>query len=305
MAEGQGGAGAGAGAGAGGQGAQGAQGGGGAAPPAIDYSAVYGTLSPENKEIFDRKGFGKAGTNGGPIDINGVFEWARNAEKLVGTDHIPAPRLDNDEEFAKWPGHEKLGVPKDEKGYKLERPQMPDGVPYNDAAENALRVALRKAHIGQKQAELIFKELSAFHVGEATKLATTQAEAKTAMETELRTHFGAGLDVAMQRAKIALNYVAEKAGVKLERAIDGIASLTGDGAAAIKVMHWIGQQLGEDVIKGGQGAGFAAGPAAAKAEISNLMLNPDFTAAYYNRDHPGHADAVKRMNRLHEQAEAA
>src|SRR6185437_14698702 len=72
--------------------------------PAIDYSALYGTLSPENKEIFERKGWGKAGKDGGPVDINAVFESYRWVEELVGTDKIPAPRLDDPEQLNNWEG---------------------------------------------------------------------------------------------------------------------------------------------------------------------------------------------------------
>jgi len=295
------GAGAQGGAGAAGAGAAGA----GAGAPAIDYGAVYGTLSPENKEIFDRKAFGKAGSNGGPIDINGVFDWARNSEKLIGGDHIPAPRLDDDKAFNEWPGHEKLGVPKDAKDYKFERPQLPAGVQYDERLEGVFRTAVGKAKIGQKQAAILFNELIADRVGQEAQAATRVNEAKTAMETELRSTFGASLDAVMGRANLALRYIGEKAGVKIERAIDGIASLTGDGAAAIKVLHWIGQQLGEDAIKGGQGDGFVNGGAsAAKAEMDQLYLDAEFMKAYRDKSHQGHAQAVQRMTRLSEQAHA-
>jgi hypothetical protein len=298
-AAGAGGQGAGA-AGAGGQGA-----GAGSGAQAIDYNAVYGTLSVENKEVFERKGFGKAGANGAPIDINGVFDWARNSEKLIGGDHIPAPRLDDDKAFNEWPGHEKLGVPKDAKDYKFERPQLPAGVQYDERLEGVFRTAISKAKIGQKQAGILFNELIADRVGQEASVLQRASEAKTAMETELRTTFGASLDAAMGRANLALRYIGEKAGVKIERAIDGIASLTGDGAAAIKVLHWIGQQLGEDVIKGGQGDGFVGGgPAAAKAEMDRLYTDIEFMKAYRDKSHQGHKNAVERMTRLAEQAGA-
>lgn len=271
--------------------------------PPIDYGALYGTLSAENKTVFERKGFAKAGANNGPVDINGIFDWARAAEAKVGVDTIPSPRLDNDEEFAKWPGHEKLGVPKGAKDYQFKRPDMPKGVTYDEAGETALREALFDGKIGQKQAERIYNKVVAHRIGEMTRAATEMAEAKTAMETELKTTFGASLDTAMARANMALSFIAEQAGVKVERAIDGLASLMGDGAAAIKALNWIGQQLGEDKIKGGHNNGFQDGPAAAKAEMARLNTDAEFQKAYRSENHPGHKDAVARMLRLAEQAE--
>lgn len=281
--------------------------------PAVDYNAVYGSLSAENKEAFTRKGFDKAGANGAPADINVIFDWGRNAEKMVGANTLPAPRLDDDKAFSEWKGHELLGVPPTEKDYKFERPKLPDGVQYDEAAENAFRVAAKKAHIGQKQAGVLFNELMALQTGRAAQSMQQQTEAKATMERDLRAAYGASYDANMNRAQMAMRFMAEKAGIiaagdtpeavkeKLGVTADGLVAALGN-TNAVRLMAFIGGQLSEDQIKGGHDAGFASGPAAAKAQISALKTDAEFMKAYHDARHAGHKDAVQRMNRLHEQA---
>ena len=54
---------------------------------------------------------------------------------------------------------------------------------------------------------------------------------------------------------------------------------------------------------GGGGDGFRTlSPAEAKAEISTLQADENFTKAYTTQNHPGHKDAVDKMTRLFEYA---
>ncbi len=270
--------------------------------PAIDYSALYGTLSPENKEIFERKGWGKAGKDGGPVDINAVFESYRGVEKLVGTDKIPAPRLDDPEQLNNWEGWKKLGVPDKPEDYKIKRAEMPKGadgqpIPYDEGLEKVFLTAAHKAKVPAATIQAMYDELIAARVSEVTGLGQQFAQQKQETEAAILKEFGASVNAHKARAKEALTYMAGQIGVDPGVLIDKTDAAMGS-VETIKLFDKIAQMLGEDTLKGGGDGGFKDSPAAAQAEKNRLMQDPNFLKVYQDKHNPGHNDAVQRVSRL-------
>lgn len=275
-------------------------GGGDKAAPKYDVAAVYGTLSDENKDYATRRGYIK--TDGTYADPNTWLDGHRNAEKLMGGEKLGVPRLDDDTAFNAWEGWDKLGVPKDGKDYKFQRPEMPKGpdgqpIPYDEAGEAFLRGVLIKGKVGQKQAAAIYQEYAASRIADATAQVNGVTAEKTRIETALRKDLGAGYDASMASARAGLKFMAEKSGMDAGK-ISDLASHEFGSEETARLFLTIGKMLGEDTLQGGKELGFASGPAAARAELERLNLDPEFMKAYTTADHAGHKAAVERRHRL-------
>jgi len=270
--------------------------------PTIDYGALYGTLSPENKEIFERKGWGKAGKDGGPVDINAVFESYRGVEKLVGTDKIPAPRLDDPEALNSWEGWKKLGVPDKPEDYKIKRAEMPKGadgqpIPYDEGLEKVFLTAAHKAKVPAATIQAMYDELISARVAEVTGLGQQFAQQKQETEAAILKEFGASVNAHTARAKEAWKYMAGLINVDENALIDKVDAELGS-VETIKLFDKIAEMLGEDTLKGGGDGGFKDSPAAAKAEQTRLMSDENFMKVYRDKNHPNHRESVERMSRL-------
>jgi hypothetical protein len=99
------------------------------APEAPDATWI-GQLAPELRQLVETKGYRS------PADV--VQAYA-HAQRAIGAAKIPAPRDGVWDEVAR----ERLGIPGEPAGYQLARPQLPEGVPYDEAFEQA---ALPVAH---------------------------------------------------------------------------------------------------------------------------------------------------------------
>lgn len=268
------------------------------APPAdFDPAPFYASLQGEDKDFAERKGLLKVDDKGKPASPLVALQGWRSAEALIGTNRIPEPRLDSPEELAKWPGWEKLGVPKEAKEYKFERPQMPEGMQYDEAAETRFRDMAIKAKMPQFMFQQIMNDEIASRMASGVQSSNDMKAEKTRIETVLRTDHGAGYDQVMKQAGSAAVYVAEQAGVDPGKAADFASAILGSEETA-KIFIWLGKALGEGVLKGTENKGFTPSVAAARAEIEALKTDQAFQAAYTTKNHVGHADAVARMERL-------
>lgn len=283
-------------------------------PAAIDYAPVYATLTPENKAFFDKNGYDKAGEGGKPGDINVILNGYRNQEKLLGSARLEEPRLDDDKLFSEWKGHALLGAKGKPEDYKLtERPALPEGMKWSEAAgdggvvwdkdmETVLRTGLTKAHIGEKQANVLFKELAAAQMGRVVQQMQTQQQSATAAEADLRKDWGGAYEQNRGTAKLAAEYLGQQVKMDAGAIADVVAKVAGD-TQALKLFHTIGRMLGEDKLGTGASLGFVNGsPEAAKAELGRLKTDTGHQAALDDKRHPGHKAAEERENRLFQQA---
>jgi len=284
--------------GGGGGGNGGGDGGGNA--PKFDLAAVYGSLSAENKDYATRRGYIKA--DGSFADPNAWLDGHRNAEKLLGGEKLSIPNIADEQARSNWEGWEKLGTPKDAKGYQFKRPEMPKGldgqpVAYDEAAENGFRDLAAKL----KMPQYMFEAIMTDEVGRRMKAigdsGTQMAGEKTRIETSLRKDWGQGYDTNMKQAGAALTFMAKEIGMDPGKLADHASQEFGSEETT-RLFVKIAQMLGEDKLQGGKEAGFAEGPAAARAELDRMEMDPEVKKAWLNADHPQHKTVMEKRQRL-------
>lgn len=150
-------------------------GGGGGDPPATPWYATDPEWAEASKDA-DLKGWVEKANPKSPIAL---LKSQRELEGKLGGSVAP---WKEGEDPTKWPGWEKLGVPKDAAGYKISRLQMPEGLTWDEGAEKAaidLAVKMRAPpHLVQAFVEHQAQQRIADH----TKLAELTKKEKEALD---------------------------------------------------------------------------------------------------------------------------
>lgn len=265
-------------------------------PPASPPPAAGGepkgfdltTLAEPHRELFAAKKWGK---------LEDALDSYVNLEKRVGANTVIAPtRGETTKFFAD--NKEALGVPDAADGYEYQPPELPEGMEWDAATEQAARAfALDRNLPGD-----LFKEMMDFEVqariGMFKEIAQAEAQDEEKTKAALTKAWGADYDRNTEIAKA----VPQALGLEA----DDIEAINGkiDSPVLLKLFHKIGELMGEDQLKGAMegSGGFGTSAQAAKAEIANLKMNKDFMAIYTNAKAQGHKEAVEKMTALQKQA---
>jgi hypothetical protein len=223
-------------------------------------------------------------------DISALAKSYRDTAKMVGVDKNTLLRLPKDPDAPEWADvWAKLGRPEAPDGYKIEGEH---GLTEDQVA--AFRAQAHAMGLPQRQAE-----------GMVQFYAQQQQAARTALQTQavsaLTEEWGAAFDDRVGAARKAAELYG---GPELMQVLKDTG--LGFHPAVVRAFAKIGMETSEPGELRGGGGGRPTGgrltPADARSEIGKLYQDPNFTAAYYNRDHAGHAEAVRRMEVLAEQA---
>jgi hypothetical protein len=230
--------------------------------PAPVADAWLTGVSDEQKGYVQNKGWKAPGE---------LLESYVNLEKLRG---VPAERLltlPGDDKPESWnPIYDKLGRPKDAKGYEIAVPEGGD-----PAFVDAASTWFHEQGLSKKQGAGLAAKWNE-HVAAVTKQAEDARVAKNAGEySALTAEWGAAFDQnvgAATNAARALGFDAPT--------VDALEKTLGF-AGVMKMMHSLGTKLGEAkfVAGGGPGGNTFAGaqtPEAAKARITALRADTDF-----------------------------
>ncbi len=259
--------------------APGAGDGGGAAGAAPqDWTA---TLPEDARGFVQTKGWK------GPADVLGSYQ---NLEKLLGADKagraIVPPKDDaGPEEWSAF--YQKLGRPENADGYKL---PVPDG-----SNPEFAKVAAGKFHelgLTAKQAEGLASWWNEYGGGQVQQQQAHFEQQAAIDEQDLRKEWGQNFEANAELARRARREAGlnEQEGQAIERAL-GLKK-------AAQVFAFLGKQFAEAPMKGGEGApssSFGGTPEAAKARITALKQDAEWTAKYL----AGNADARAEFERLH------
>lgn len=281
--------------------------------PKFDIGEVVGSLSQDNRNIMERKGWLKDGKPTDGFKLDSVMDNYRLLETKIGVKTLEEPNLADPEAFDKWSGHKLLGVPDKAEDYKFERPALPEGlkwseadgdggVPWDSAGEKMLRAALLKGKVGQAQADKIMKEIVQERIGGIVASRAARTNEQTMVTANLQKDFGAGLKGALESGKQAMTFIAEKAGIKDGAgAIDAIAAALGN-ETAVRFSIQLGKMLGEDTLKGGTTAGFATSPDAAKSQIDAFQADGEKVKALLDKTNLRHKSVNEEWQRLNKLA---
>jgi hypothetical protein len=199
------------------------------------------------------------------------------------------------------------GTPTDEVWKRLGKPdkyEFPADIKSAMADDFKTEIAefSNKYHLTKTQ----FEELLHFTDGRMQKLTAAQAAAQATAKTEAEKALKASLGQAYEQT---VNF-AKDAGEILEvpelwAEVEKLGLNT--NPVFIKALGKIGKLAGEDTLVTGSKQGFdiTKTPAEAGAEIRALRGDKEFMARYDDKGHPGHKDAVAKMEKLYAARAAA
>lgn len=272
-----------------------------ATPAAVETPAtapVLGSNEPASTPASDwRSGLSESLRQNPVVQKYGSQEEAIkgliNAQGLIGKKGLEAPADDWKPE--QWNDFfNKLGRPETPDNYKFTS-TMPEGVTRNEAMEKHFAKQMHSYGLTQKQAESMHGDFLNYlqQQGNADKQARQAEEAAgyEKLKAELGDKFEAHSVAAFRTAK-------EYGGPELAKLLDekGI----GNHPVLVRAFASIGMHMAEDSLRSGRGAStFTMGKDGAVAQISELKLNKDFMDSFQNMRAPGHKEAVKKWNDLH------
>ena len=223
-------------------------------------------------------------------DIESLAKSYVHAQKLVGAEKIPVPNKYATEKD--WDAvYEKLGRPKSADGYKY---QLPEEQKVDETALKNFSAQAHKLGLLPTQAQGVvnfYNEMMGKQVADADSVALAQRE--KAM-TELKTEWGQAFDQKLQKANNVVSQVFPK-GIMSMNLEDG--TKIGDQPEVIKAFAALADKMGEDNIVQASGPTYLT-PKELDKQIGSLTADPQ--SAYWQKNHPNHAEAVKEVEQLFE-----
>jgi hypothetical protein len=248
--------------------------------PTNDVGWIAG-LPTELKALVETKGYRT------PADV--VQAYA-HAQRALGSEKIPLPKDGIWDQVAR----ERLGIPAVPAGYALRRPDLPDGIAWDEGFEQA---ALPIAHgLGLTPQQL--QGLMDFYASHQAEAFATAGHARQHQQdqaaTALKDEWGPDYAVKLAQAARAARYFG---GEDLLTLLN--ESGLGNNPQLIRAFEKAGAVLGEDTLKGGNdGSGQGLAPTDAMRKARELMQKP----GYLKREHPDHFDLVAEVNAMFERA---
>ena len=218
-----------------------------------------------------------------------------NSQRMVGGDKLVIPTGKNDTPEAWAAFNSKLGVPNDPDGYTLQRPDLPEGMTFDESWDKSIKAWLHGAGVPPKQAQQLY---STMLTGMATdwkaKVDAAVAE-NTAAEEKLRADWGPKYDANLDLAKKVLNTYGGKA-----EEVQEFITKFGSSPVVARVLANIGNLIGEGNFIKGEAPAFLSTPAEAQKKANDILSNKNnpLNEAYFKKDHIRHNEAVEEVGRL-------
>lgn len=250
-------------------------------------------------------------------DVNDLAKSYVNVQKMVGNS-VRVPSQDSSEEmreefFNKIKDVDGILVKGSDDFYtKLGRPESHDGYELlKDEDLGALE------HYPEIVSEIDSFKKEAFDLGLSKEQASTlvnnrimefqqkQEALNSSMqssEQELRSMWGQDFDNRLNAAKQVAGIYSEKYGESMTQLIN---SPVGNNPAFLNMLVELGSVYKEAGHQGANKLTFGTTPSDAMNKISELRADPGFHKAYYDDKHPGHKDAVNKLNSLYTLAKSS
>jgi hypothetical protein len=187
--------------------------------------------------------------------------------------------------------YDRLGRPKTADEYKMPTDiKLPEGYPaVKEETIKWFKGISHKYGLNQTQTAGLYKDYMENEGNQFKQFQMQTEESRQAAEAKLRQEYGATYDAKIALVKKTfLTYADDEAKALFEEGL-------GNNPAIIKLFANIGSKLSEaGLIKGD--SYFTMNPEEAKAEIAKIQGNK--THPYYDKVHPEHAGAMKRIEEL-------
>jgi len=217
-------------------------------------------------------------------DIEGLAKSYVHAQKMVGADKIPVPNKYATEKD--WDAvYEKLGRPKTSDGYKFDLPQdkQVDEASLKEFSTQAHKLGLLP---GQAQGMVQFyNDMTAKSLQDADSKALAARENST---KELKQEWGQAFD---QKVSQAATLAKSVGATELLNANLADGTKLGDHPVMIKAFAELANKMGEDSIVQASGPTYLT-PSQIDKQIGELTQTG---SAYWDKNHPNHADAVQEV----------
>jgi hypothetical protein len=254
------------------------------------------SFSPEEKQWLAARGL----TEDDPmVAIPKMVKGHRAAEQRIGKglDTI-IDKPGKDEPWTDWvaKNRESLGLPKDETGYEVARPEnWPKDAPWNEEGEAAAKAIALKYGLPKDALQELINIQAKNAMDTYTQAAELGETAKRQLMADLEKDYGDQTPAVIQRARRGAEAVAQKAGIDTAATAnlsDVLTDKIGD-ASTIRFMAAIGDMMGDDTAMGiGKGGSLTTTPAEARAELATLRAPG---GAYYEATAKNDRAAMERL----------
>ena len=220
-------------------------------------------------------------------DFPSMAKMLVSGQKMIGADKIMVPGKEStDEDWGKI--FNKLGRPEKSDGYALAKPEIPEGMPWDDKAVLAFQEAAHKTGLLPKQAKDLFDWYNGIVTDAYTGSQKATQEAYDGAVAALKKEWGAAYDQKLELAESAVRAFGG------EEAIEELKLK--NRPQLIKLFSNIGSQISEGKLKGMDGVNT---PNEAQGQINAILGDPKHP--YHIKGHPEHASAVNAMQELYKQ----
>jgi len=222
-------------------------------------------------------------------DFPSMAKMLVSGQKMIGADKIIIPGKEStDEDWGKI--FNKLGRPEKSDGYALAKPEIPEGMPWDDKAVLAFQEVAHKTGLLPKQAKDLFDWYNGLTTEAYIGSQKAVQESYNGAVATLKKEWGAAYDQKLELSRAAIRAFASEEDIK---ALDeGL----GNDPRMIKLFAKIGAAVSEDKLKGTQGNNT---PVEAQGAINAILGDPKHP--YHDKKHPEHAAAVQAVQELYKQ----
>lgn len=232
-------------------------------------------------------------------DVGSLFKGYVNAQRMVGAEKlvVPTGALDTKENWDLI--YSKLGRPESPEKYEFKRGELPKGLSWNETMEKGFKDISHEIGLSSRQAQRLYDFYNQAVLTEYQGFMDQEAKGAEEAQRILQETFGADAPKAKELAGKVIGHFAEKAEHK-----EALAQLMEKVPALQIVLAKVGQSLRESTLHKGDGGGssFASSPEQAQQIKMDIMTNKEnpLNAAYFDKRHPNHAQALDEVLRLNE-----
>lgn len=188
----------------------------------------------------------------------------------------------------------KLGIPAKAEEYKLTRPQLPDGMPYDEALEQAALPVAHKLGLTPQQLQGLAEFIANHRVAETTAAHQAMTARMKEAEQTLRQEWGPGYE---RQLSLAARAAKRFGGDDLIAALNETGF--GNNPHLVRAFAKVADLIAEDTMKS-DGTPTAPAGDAALAEIARIQGEAlkDPKHPWINANHPEHNVVLERMRAL-------